>query len=70
MKEQRAYECHCAVAQKLTPLHLSEMAEGARFENPEALETIGPISFHRLVLNHLQRSQRQRKEPVKTDRTR
>ena len=35
-----------------------EMAEGARFENPEAIETIGPVLPHRFVLNHLQRSQR------------
>jgi len=30
-----------------------EMAEGARFENPEALETIGPDSPHCFNLNHL-----------------
>jgi hypothetical protein len=41
MKEQSAHEPHCAVAQKLIPFTYLEMAEGARFENPEASETIG-----------------------------
>ena len=38
----------------------SKVAEGARFENPEPLETIWPdlTSSHRFILNHLQKSQR------------
>jgi hypothetical protein len=34
------------------------MAERARFENPEASETIGLDLTHRFDLNHLQREQR------------
>jgi hypothetical protein len=41
-KKQSAHEGHCAVTQKLTRLTYREMVEGARFENPEGLETIGP----------------------------
>ena len=48
------------------------MAEGARFENPEALETIGPD----LVLSDRSQSRTEEaeagagEEPVKPDRTR
>ena len=42
MEEQSAQEGHGAVAPQLTPLHLWEMAEGARFENPYGTKTIGP----------------------------
>jgi hypothetical protein len=41
-KEQSAHEGHCAVAQKLTPLHLSENGREARFETTDVPETIGP----------------------------
>ena len=39
---QSAHECHCVATQKLSKLCLSEMAEGARFDTTDVLETIGP----------------------------
>jgi len=46
------------------------LAEGARFENPEASGTIVPNSLHRLILNHLTEQLGVEKEPIKPDRPR
>jgi hypothetical protein len=48
MKNQSAHEYQCAVAQKLPCFIYWELAEGTRFETPEASGTRGPdltVSF-------------------------
>jgi hypothetical protein len=46
------------------------MAEGARFENPEALETIGPDLISSFRSQSLTEELEVGEEPVKADRTR
>jgi hypothetical protein len=70
LKKQSAHEDHCAVAQKLTPLHLSGNGGGAKFENPEALETLGldlTVSFQSQSLTE---ELEVGEQPVKPDRKR
>jgi hypothetical protein len=59
------------VAQKLTPLYLSGNGGGARFENPEALETIGPdltVLFYPQSLTEELEALEADEKPVKYDR--
>ena len=70
VEEPRAHEGHCAVAQKLPRFIYREMADGARFENPTASETIGPdlpSSFHSQSFTAESEAG---EKLVKTDRTR
>jgi hypothetical protein len=69
MEEQSAQEGHCAVAQQLTPLQLWEMAEGARFENPDGTKTIGPDRTSSFRSQSLTGESEAGEEPVKADRT-
>jgi len=59
------------VAQKLTLLHLSGNGEGARFENPETLETIGSdltVSVRSQSLTEELEASEADEKPIKYDR--
>jgi hypothetical protein len=69
-EEQSAHEGDCAGPRNSPRFTYREMAEGARFENSEALETIGTD----LTSSHRSQSLTEESEvgekPVKADRTR
>ena len=69
LKEQSAHEGHCAMAQNPPRFTYREMAEGARFENPEALETIGLDLTSSSCPQSLTEESEVEEELIKPDRT-
>jgi hypothetical protein len=49
---------HVSPTWRTDPRPVENVAKEARFENPDASETIGLIALHRFILNHLEKSQR------------